>query len=387
MPGRVPDLLRGLWRQPWLRLASYLLLLAVVYLLARQLSGVIVIGLVAYALAYLVNPLLVWLEKRRVRRGFGILLVSLLGLAVTVLLIWTLTAQIISLIGELPRLVQGLGAALGDVLDRLKAIPGLHDGRDKLTEYLNAQAANLDKSLQPLLSRLVSSGGTVLGGALSALGWIGNATFAITLALYFMIDYPRLGPSVLRLLPLGWQPAALRLSTDVGVSFGGYIRGTLLVGLGAGALVALGLLLLGVPNALALGLLVAVLNLVPYIGLLVAAVPALLLALPGGWLQVALVVGVYFITNQLAGNLLSPYILGRTSNLSPAAVLLSLLVGLTLGGLPGGLLSVPTATLLKHWIETYWIPSRTHGGAQAVVAAPVSGPETQDRPPTRPPSD
>ena len=361
MPGRsVSELLRAIWNVPWVRLLLYAVLALLAYRLARQLSGVILTGLVAYALAYLVNPLLVWLEKHRVKRAFGVLLLVLVALAVTVLLVWTLTAQVISLINDLPKLIQQLSSSLGGVLDRLSGIPGLENGRERLTTYLNTQATDLSKNLQPLLTRLVSSGGTVLGGALSALGWIGNATFALTLALYFMFDYARVGPSVLRLLPVGWQPLTARLSGDVGQSFGGYIRGTLLVGLGAGVLVTLGLLALGVPNALALGLLVAVLNLVPYIGLLVAAVPAVLLALPNGWLNVLLVVAVYFITNQVAGNLLSPYILGRSSNLSPAAVLLALLVGLTLGGLLGGLLAVPVATLLKHWVETYWIPSRAH---------------------------
>ncbi len=118
------------------------------------------------------------------------------------------------------------------------------------------------------------------------------------------------------------------------------------------------------PNALGLGLLLAALNIVPYIGLVIAAVPAVLLALSGGWLKVLAVVTLYFIINQIVGNVLSPYVLGRTSNLSPAAVLLALLVGLSLGGIVGGLLAVPAATLLKHWLERYWIGSRAHGQEQ-----------------------
>lgn len=97
---------------------------------------------------------------------------------------------------------------------------------------------------------------------------------------------------------------------------------------------------------------------------MIAAVPAVLLAVAGGWLKVLLVVAVYFVTNQIIGNALAPYVLGKTSNLSPAAVLLSLLIGLSLYGLVGGLLAVPTATLLKQWIEMYWLGSRLHGQEQ-----------------------
>ena len=97
----------------------------------------------------------------------------------------------------------------------------------------------------------------------------------------------------------------------------------------------------------------------------------MLLAVAGGWLKVLLVVAVYFVTNQIIGNALAPYVLGKTSNLSPAAVLLSLLIGLSLYGLVGGLLAVPTATLLKQWMEMYWLGSRLHGQEQ--------GKEQQDK--------
>ena len=98
------------------------------------------------------------------------------------------------------------------------------------------------------------------------------------------------------------------------MSFGGYLRGQLLIGLTVGLLIALGLSLLGIPNALAIGFLAALLNIVPYLGPVVAAIPAVLLALPGGWGTVLLVVLVFVAANQLESSFLSPYILGRTTH-------------------------------------------------------------------------
>lgn len=357
-PRRVPDLLRSIWAQAWVRLLVYLLLALLALWLARQIAGVIVTGLVAFALAYLFNPLLVWLERRRVPRAIGVLLLVLVLSTVAGLLLWAGVAQLSSLISGLPGSLQQLGRLGTDLLERLRGVPGLHDAPERLTRALNEQVQNLSQDALPFLQRLLTSGTSLLGGASLFIGWLGQAAFALTLALYFMLDYPRLGPSVLRLFPVGWQDPVRRLSGDVADSFGGYLRGQLLIGLGAGLLVTLSLLLIGIPNALGLGLLIAVLNIVPYIGLVIAAVPALLLALPGGWLKVVLVLLVYFITNQVVGNVLAPYVLGKTSNLSPAAVLLALLIGLSLGGLVGGLLAVPTATLLKHWLERYWLGSR-----------------------------
>lgn len=360
-PHSVSELLMSIWNRPWVRLLAYLLLAALALLLARRIASVIVTGLVAFALAYLFNPLLVWLEKRRIPRGVGVLLLVLVLSVLAALLVWAGAAQLGSLLAELPRFVKQLGDLGTSLLERLRGVPGLQDAPERLNTAINAQVQALSKNAMPTLQRLMTSGGTLLGGASLVLGWLGQAAFATTLALYFMLDYPRLGPSVLRLFPASWQGAVTRLSGDVADSFGGYIRGQLLIGLAAGLLVTLSLLLVGIPNALGLGLLMAVLNIVPYIGLVIAAVPALLLAIPGGALKILLVLLVYFVTNQIVGSVLSPYVLGRTSNLSPAAVLLALLVGLTLGGLVGGLLAVPTATLLKHWTEQYWLSSRLHG--------------------------
>jgi predicted PurR-regulated permease PerM len=360
-PRSVPELLRFIWAQPWVRLLAYLLLLWLASRFARQISGVIVTGVVAFALAYLVNPALVWLERRKVVRVVGVLLLVLVFSVVAGLLVWAGVAQLGNLLTDVPRFVRQLGTLATDLLKRLSGLPGLENAPKQLNTAINAQVADLSQNALPFLQRLLSSGGTLLGGASLFVGWLGQAAFAVTLALYFMLDYPRLGPSVLRLFPVGWQPGLVRLSDDVADSFGGYVRGQLIIGLAAGVLVTLSLLLLGIPNALGLGLLMAALNIVPYIGLVIAAIPALLLAIAGGWVKVLLVVAVYFVTNQIIGNFLGPYVMGRTSNLSPAAVLLSLLIGLSLYGLIGGLLAVPTATLIKHWLEVYWLPSRLHG--------------------------
>ena len=359
-PRTIPDLLAGLWRSPWLRLLVYLLALALVLWLARSLTSVLVTALVAYTLAFLVNPLLSWLQRRRVPRPLGVLLVLVVLLAVTVLLSWTVLAQVVALVGQLPALIPRLPDLLGGVLDRLNGIPGLDNAQQQLTTFLTAQAQQLSSNLGPTLQRLFTSGSTVLGGVVSAVGWIGQGALIVILSAYFMLDYERVGQGMLRVLPVAWQPGARQLSPDIGESFGGYLRGQLLVGLAVGVLVALGLLVLGIPNALAIGLLAAVLDIVPYLGPVIAALPAVLLALPSGWITVLLVVGVFVVANQIEGNFLSPYILGKTTDLSSAAVLLSILAGLTLGGLVGAVLAIPVVTLLKKWTERYWLSSAAH---------------------------
>lgn len=356
----VPQLLAALWRSPWVRLLVYLLLALLAYSFARLLLSVIVTGLVAYAIAFLFQPILLWLERRRVRRVFGVLLVVIVLLAVIALLFWTVLSQVVNLLAQLPQLLQRLPDLIGSALDRLSGVPGFENVQVQLQDFLTQQVRQLNQDIGPTLQQLLSSGGALLGGAVGVVGGLAQGVFVLILSLYFMLDYKRVGASLLQILPRAWQPAAVSLSEDVSVSFGGYIRGQLLIGLAVGALVAVGLLILGIPNALAIGLLAAVLDIVPYLGPVISAVPAVLLALPDGWIKVALVVLVFLVANQLEGNFLSPYVLGRTTDLSSAAVLLGILAGLTLAGLVGALLAVPTVALLKRWLEHYWLPSRAH---------------------------
>ncbi|WP_420597479.1 AI-2E family transporter [Deinococcus sp.] len=356
----IPELLAWLWRSPWLRLVVYLGLLVLVLWLARSLTSVIVTALVAYTLAFLVNPLLSWLQRRKVARPLGVLLVLVVLLALVALLSWTVLAQVVSLVGQLPALIPRLPELLGGVFTRLNTVPGLENAQQQFTTFLTEQAQQLSSNLGPTLQRVFTSGSTVLGGVVSAVGWIGQGVLIFILSAYFMLDYERVGRGLLRVLPVMWQPGARQVATDVGDSFGGYLRGQLLVGLAVGVLVALGLLVLGIPNALAIGLLAAVLDIVPYLGPVIAALPAVLLALPSGWVTVLLVVAVFVVANQIEGNFLSPYILGKTTDLSSAGVLLAILAGLTLGGLVGAVLAIPIVTLLKKWIERYWLNSVAH---------------------------
>ncbi|TSA84616.1 AI-2E family transporter [Deinococcus detaillensis] len=356
----IPGLLSVLWRLPWLRLLVYLALVALVVVLARLLASVVVTALIAYALAFVVHPVLAWLEKRRVKRTLGVLLVVVFLLSVVSLLSWTVLSQVVSLIGELPALAARLPDLIGGLLKRLSSVPGLESAQKQFSVFLTQEAQQLRNNLGPTFQRLLTSGGTVLGGVVSVVGWLGQGVLVLILSVYFMLDYERVGHGFLRILPLAWQPTALQLSEDVALAFGGYLRGQLLIGLAVGALVALGLILLGIPNALAIGLLAAVLDIVPYLGPVVSALPAVLLALPSGWVTVLLVVGVFIVANQIEGNLLSPFIMGKTTNLSPAAVLLAILAGLTLGGLVGAVLAIPTVTLLWRWTLRYWLPSAAY---------------------------
>ena len=136
-------------------------------------------------------------------------------------------------------------------------------------------------------------------------------------------------------------------SHDVYRVVGGYVTGNLLISLIAGTLTAIVLRIMGVPYAVALGLIVAILDLIPLAGATIAAIivgaVAFLHSIPAG----IVVVAFFVVYQQVENHILQPVVYGRTVQLSPLAVLISVLIGAELAGVLGALAAIPVAGTLQ----------------------------------------
>src|SRR5207302_1341329 len=167
-----------------------------------------------------------------------------------------------------------------------------------------------------------------------------------------------------RLLPEESQQHWSKAGSDISPSVAGYVLGNLMISLLAAALSAGVLLAMGVPYAVALGLLVAILDLIPLAGATLAAIVvstvAFLHSVPAG-----IVVVVFFVVyQQLENHFLQPVIYGRTVQLSPLAVLISVLIGAELAGILGALAAIPVAGS----IQVLLVDWRRHRGERAAAA-------------------
>ena len=152
---------------------------------------------------------------------------------------------------------------------------------------------------------------------------------------------------VYSLFPERSRPRWRKVGDDIYRTIGGYVTGNILISLIAGASITVVLLIMGVPYAVALGLLVAVLDLIPLAGAtlagIIVTVVAFLHTVPAG-----IVVLVFFVVyQQIENHFLQPVIYGRTVQLSPLAVLVSVLVGAELAGILGALAAIPVAGTLQ----------------------------------------
>jgi predicted PurR-regulated permease PerM len=145
------------------------------------------------------------------------------------------------------------------------------------------------------------------------------------------------------LLPEESRPRWRRVGHDIYRTVGGYVTGNILISLIAGASITIVLLIMGVPYAVALGLLVAFLDLIPLAGATIAGIVvvtvAFLHSVPAGIVLTVFVI----VYQQVENHFLQPVVYGRTVQLSPLAVLVSVLVGAELAGILGALAAIPVA--------------------------------------------
>ncbi len=356
-----------LWKNPYIRVGFWLLVLYGGYLIFGRIQSIVTLALTGYTIAYLFHPMLSFLERFRISRGLGILVVFLMILTSIVaasFLFVEVFNQFTALLSRLPELytkyIQPWLQNAITWINEHREIPQLKSLTGNLDNLIKTASTTLSGQAKGLLEGFFSSGGVIVSSVVSISNYIFQGVILLILSAYLMADFNKIGATLLAAFPKAYQNIALEISQHISTAIGGYLRGQILIATAVGAMIALGLTLIGVPNALALGVLAATFNIVPYLGVVIAIIPSILLGLTVSPITALLVVVVFVVVNQLEGNFLSPYILGRTTNLHPATVLLSIMVGLTLFGIIGALLGVPLAAFGKLMLYTYYYPSRTY---------------------------
>jgi predicted PurR-regulated permease PerM len=316
----------------------------VVYVSRQVLSWVLVSVFLALAL----NPAVGWLQERRgLGRGAAAAFIYFAAVAILV----------------------GLGFAFipplaNQISGFADAVPGyVHDltaGRGPFG-FLETKYQIVEKVQQ----KLQGGGGSLISGASTALAITKSVVTAIVAAVtiafmtFFMIlEGPTWVDRIYSLAPIDQEDRWRSVGDRVASTVSGYVTGNLLISVIAGAASALVLFATGVPYALALGLLVAVLDLIPLAGATLAGIIIVTVAILHS-VTAGVIVAVFFVVyQQLENHLLQPLVYGRTVQLSPLAVLISVLIGAEVAGVLGALAAIPVAGTLQILL-TDWREHRT----------------------------
>jgi predicted PurR-regulated permease PerM len=350
---------------------------AVAYLLGKlvyRLRDVLLLILVAGFVALILNPLVVALQRWRIkRRGWAVAVVTLWGVVVffglTLAFGLPLVGAITHLANELPSYVSkaehGKGW-IGHLVRKYHVQHWVQSNEPKLVDFGKGLAA-------PALS-------------------VGKGAFSLVIALLtifvlvvlLLLQGPKMRAGVLGMMSQDRAERYSQVAREVNRSVTGYMLGNFLTSLIAGAVVFVALLIMGVPFPFLWALWVALVDFLPMIGGALAGIPTILFAF-GHSLAAGIVTLVVFVVyTQVENHVLNPIIMSRTVRVNPLLVLLSILIGAEIGSWIGGifgafvaaLLAIPAAGAIQVLVREIW---RSTGRRRAALP-PGSGPPADPEP-------
>jgi len=325
---------------PWtaiFQIVLVVLLLVFLYLI----RDVIVLFIFALIVASAFSPAVDLLEKIKIPRVLGALIVYVIVIGLLVFLISLVVAP-------LARDVKNLSSNLPEYLENLslkfktfeKSFSKYESIINQLQKFLNRAEEYLKALGEGIFSRIIN----IFGGIFSFL-------LALIISFYLSVQKKGVQKILGSISPFNHRDYILDLWERAQKKLGRWLQGQLFLGLIVGTLVYIGLSFLNIKYALLLAVLAGVLEIFPYIGPVLAAIPAIII----GFLQAPLlglwVLILYFIVQQLENYLIVPVVVGRVVGLNPIIIIMALLIGAKLGGIPGMILAVPLTAVIAEFVK------------------------------------
>ncbi|RFF32295.1 AI-2E family transporter [Wenzhouxiangella sediminis] len=342
---------------------------------------------ISVLIAYIVNPIVGWLEDHRMRRDLAVSLVFAVAfvLIVIVLLIVipVLVREVADFLGRLPGYLDALQK---NVLPWIEAQLGIE---------LNLQSFDVERArnlIQEYFSNIAGAAGNVLSVMTQSGGrflvWISSMILVPLVTFYLLRDWRLLMDTLRDILPRNIEPTAVKLLEDCDEALGGFLRGQLMVMVSLGLVYAIGLWIVGLNNAIAIGMISGLVSFVPYLG----AIIGVLLAGTTAVIQdfsffFLLSVGVVFVVGQLIESfVLTPKLVGDRIGLHPVLVIFAVMAGGQLFGFAGVLLALPAAaagTVIVRFVYNNYKLSEVYQANHAVddERPEASGSESDDEAP------
>lgn len=324
------------------------LLIAGMLWAARPVLVPFILGLVG---AYLLSPLVTWLERHlpvrlrtwRVARPLSIILTYLAFVLIVAGVIAFIVPIMAQQVGTFVERIPGYQDRLGSLVQ-----DGLRWYQDNIPEaWKQSLEANLSEIGQGVLARIRDGMGAMLGTVFSSFNFLVGLIIIPFWLFYVLQDESQVKQGLIQALHPELRPDLRSLATLIDDVLSAYVRGQLLLCLFVGVLATVGLLIIGVPFAPVLGLIAGIFEILPNIGPYLGAIPAILVALATDPISAIWVALAFFAIQMIENLILVPRISGKSVQLHPALVMLVLVVGGQLAGIWGMIIAVPVAAVIR----------------------------------------
>jgi predicted PurR-regulated permease PerM len=301
---------------------------------------------IAFALAYLLDPVTDRLESLKISRTFAVL-VLMAGVFSLVTGIGLLIFPLLKLQAE--HLVSNLPNYIAIMQEWMHPLLGVVGEPEKIQGILNRELLKIGELPLKVISSITSILWGSVAGLFSFILFLANLVIIPVVMFYLLRDYDLINKKMLSFVPARSREQVLSLIKEIDGVLADFVRGQLMVGLIMAGLYSIGLFFCGTPMSLFIGLLAGLASLVPYLGLVFGFVPAAILTFmqTQDWVLVFGVAGVFAVVQGLEGMIITPRIVGEKIGLHPVAIILAVLLGAEFFGLVGVIVSVPVAAALN----------------------------------------
>lgn len=326
------------------------ILLFILYFVFHYFS-ILIPFIVGLGIAYILAPLVNFLERRKIPRVIAILIFLLPIVAVFplifILIISGLIQELQGLTEKIPYAIQQIQAYSGVVINKLIEL-GIEIDPNIIASTITSHLTNIISGTFTTIGQI----GKGIGGIITL---VYNLVFIPLSAYLFLSDRKEINDWFRNLFPAKERKRIDEFVDRLNISLARFFRGSLLLMLIVGFIIGFTLWILGIKYYLLLGVIAGLCNLIPNIGYILSFIPAILIGLvsPSPLVNLIKISGVYVGEQLLENFFLGPVIIGKSSKLHPVVVMIVLILGGTIFGFWGVLLAVPTTIFIREFLNYF----------------------------------
>lgn len=297
---------------------------------------IILLVFISLILSSAIDPWVNYLQKWKIPRTLGTIFiyVSAIGLLFfsLLLLIDPISTEVKNLSDDFPVYWQQISFGW----QSLESFSQSHGLQQQLMEGI--------RSSQSALTAIATN---IFGGALSFIGGSFSVVVVMVVTFYLAVYDKQMKRKIRSVLPEKYRAYSTHLIERMQEKIGLWLRGQIVLSLIVGLLVFIGLSLLGVKYVWVLALLSAVTEIIPYFGPLIGGIPAVFIAFTQSPILGLMVLGLFILIHQTENYLITPQVMRKAVGLNPVIVIVAMLVGVKVAGIPGIILAIPVTTALS----------------------------------------
>jgi predicted PurR-regulated permease PerM len=293
---------------------------------------------------YLLNPIVDYLERKRVKRVYSIILLYLLVIGIITIIV---TSVVPVIRDQVARLISNAPIYTAEAQKRFEELIG-SDFVNQFRETVNYDPAELANRASEWVTSVMNNAWKSLGSIVGAVTETVIAIITVPFILFYLLKDGRKLPKFIQgLLPTALRPQTSRIMVEMNHQVSSYIRGQIIVSMCIGALLYIGYLIIGLDYSLTLALIASFTSVVPYLGPAIAITPALIVALVTSPVMLVKMIVVWTVVQLIEGKFISPQIMGKSLSVHPITIIFVILTAGNLFGVIGIVLAVPGYAVLK----------------------------------------